>query len=58
MPEFSTELKTMTNANIVTGFHEDEQLAVNSENGIALYLLPDDNPVVKGVDKLISQLLN
>jgi CO dehydrogenase maturation factor len=58
MPEFSAELKTMTNANIVAGFQEDEQLATNSENGIALNLLSDDNPVVKGVDKLISQLLN
>jgi CO dehydrogenase maturation factor len=57
MPEFSAELKKMTNADIVMGLQQDEQLAVNAENGIALHLLPDDNQVVAGIDKLIRQLL-
>ena len=58
MPEFAAELKTMTNADIVMGLPQDEQLAINSENGIALHTLPDDNPVVAGINKLITQILN
>jgi CO dehydrogenase maturation factor len=58
MPEFAAELKAMTNADIVMGLQQDEQLAINSENGIALHTLPDDNPVVAGVNTLITQILN
>ena len=58
MPEFSAELKIMTQADIVMGLPQDEKLAINSESGIPLHSLPDDNPVIVGVNKLITELLN
>jgi CO dehydrogenase maturation factor len=58
IPEFSAELKAMTNADIIMGLQQDEKLAINSESGIALHSLPEDNPVVMGVDKLITEILN
>jgi len=58
MPEFSAELKAMTNADIVMGLQQNETLATNSESGIALHSLPNDNPVVKGVNKLITEILS
>jgi Flp pilus assembly CpaE family ATPase len=58
MPEFAAELKTMTNADVILGLPQDEQLALNAEKGIALLSLPDDNPVVLGLDGLIKQLLS
>lgn len=58
MPEFSAGLQTMTNADIVMGLPQDENLAENSESGISLHSLPDDNPVVININELIIKLLN
>jgi CO dehydrogenase maturation factor len=58
LPEFARELKFMTNADIILGLPQDDQLADNAEKGLDVNALTMDNPVVKGIDSLVKQLLH
>jgi CO dehydrogenase maturation factor len=56
LPEGMEELKKETGANIVLGLPTDEQVAARAEEGKSLLGMPDDNPVVKGVDAILQQV--
>ncbi len=53
LPPHTTALQAETGAALVTSLADDEQLRSLSENGGCLQALPQSNPVVAGIDRLL-----
>lgn len=56
LPKFTSEVKYYTNADIVVGLPDDEQLSEFSEEGKNLFDLPEDNQILKQIDQLITEI--
>jgi CO dehydrogenase maturation factor len=56
LPDQMDEIKNATNADIITGLPEDDQLAEYAESGESLFSLTDSNEVIKRLDKLLNDV--
>ncbi len=56
LPEAVLKLKEEIGADIATGFPDNDDVAFYNEDGKSLLSIPDENPVVDKVDKLIETL--
>jgi len=56
LPAKAGEIKTRTDADAVIGIPDDPQIADFAENSTSFLTLPDNNPVLTAVDKLIHYI--
>jgi len=55
LPPLAAALQAETGAAVVTSLADDEDLRSLSENGGCLQTLPQSNPVVAGIDRLLFE---